>query len=122
MKVYSCPDTVKVPDFDDAFVNGRYDYKKDDANNAVFMADLKAELIRAGYTGPLTGEVLYFPYADGKAAYMVADAPRKTCLIHLPLGDAWSLPEWQTKGLTKAEVKKMIEADQRLAALFGGKN
>lgn len=110
MKVFSCPDTVTPPDCMAAFVDGRYDMAKDDALNEKFYADLKAELIRMGYNGPLTGGLVYFPQGDGSAIYMVADAPRKTCLIHCPLGDAWSLPEWQTKGLTKKMIAEMVTA------------
>lgn len=122
MKVYTCPENVQVPELEDAMNDeGRYDMKKDDANNQQFFAALKAELQAMGYTGPLTGEVIRLAQGDGSAIYMVADAPRKTCLIHCPLGDAWTLPEWQTNGLTKKVVKEMIAADRRLAALFGRK-
>lgn len=122
MKVYSPPTNVKVPDFMEALdENGRYSHEKDEELNAAFFADLKASLIASGYTGPLTGEVLYFPQGDGSAIYMVADAPRKMALIHCPLGDAWSLPDWQTDGITKKVVLERIESHRRINALFGRK-
>ena len=121
MKVYACPNNVTPPDFMDAFVNDRYSVEKDDELNNDFFERLKAELIRMGYTGPMTGEVVYFGYADGAAVYMVADAPRNTCLIHCPIGDAWNLPEWQTKGLTKRDIKERLAANKRLSQVFGSK-
>lgn len=121
MKTFSCPEAVTPPDFMDAMVNGRYDMAKDDELNQQFFAALKSHLQTMGYRGPLTGEIVSFPYADGKAVYMVADAPRNTCLIHCPLGDAWALPEWQTRGLTKKEVQEQIRSHKALAALFAKK-
>lgn len=110
MKVYGLPAGINPPDFADALVNGRYDYKRDDENNEKFFDALKAKLQSMGFTGPLTGKLAYFPIADGKAVYMVAESKKETVLIHCPIGDAWSLPEWQTRGLTKTEVKKMVTA------------
>lgn len=118
MKVYSVPAGVKVPDFMDAMVGGRFDMKKDNEQTEKFLDDLKAELHRMGFNGPLTGEILRYQVADGYAQYMVADAPRQSCLIHLPLGDAWSLPEWQTNGITKKVAKEQIAAHKRFAAIF----
>lgn len=121
MKVYACPAAVKVPDFMDSMVNGRFDMEKNDKADEQFFADLRAHLLANGYSGPLTGELVYFGYADGSAVYMVADAPRNTCLIHCPIGDAWSLPEWQTRGLTKKDIKDRLSADRRLSKMFGAK-
>lgn len=118
MNVYACPDTVHVPEFEEMLDDtGRYSMEKDDALSEKFYEELKAEIIRMGYTGPLTGGLVYFPQGDGKAIYMVADAPRNTCLIHCPLGDAWSLPDWQLKGLTKKQIKEMVTTP----VLFGKK-
>lgn len=121
MKVYRLPEGIEAPDFADAIVNGRYDYKRDDELTEQFFAKLKTRLQELGYTGPLTGEKVYFPIADGKAVYMVAESKKTTALIHCPIGDAWDLPEWQTRGLTKTEVKKMVEGHRRMAELFGRK-
>lgn len=121
VQVCVIPEGVTPPDFDDAMVNGRYDMKLDDANNQRFFDEVKAKMLSMGYTGPLTGEILYFPIADGSAAYMVAEAPKKTILIHLPIGDVWNLPEWQLRGLTKAEIKRQVASRKRLNALFSKK-
>ena len=121
MKVYSVPAGVKVPDFMDAMTNGRYDMDKDNKQTQQFLDDVKAKLLSMGFNGPLTGEVVRYQIADGYAQYMVADAPRQSCLIHLPLGDAWSLPAWQTNGITKKVLKEQLAADKRLAALFARK-
>ena len=84
-KVYSPPEGIDAPDFNDFFVDGRYDRELDDRLTAEFT-DRLAAWCRERYTGDLVGEVVRFPYADGYAAYMIANH-RPLTLIHLPLGD-----------------------------------
>lgn len=121
MQVYAPPDDVKVPDFDEAFVNGRYDMNKDDEIHKAFFERLKKKLREEGYTGPLTGEIVRFPIADGAAQYMVADRPRGMVLIHLPIHDAWSIPEAHARGLRKADIVKLVEGERAWRELFAKK-
>ena len=53
----------------------------------------------------LIGHVYTSPVADGKAMYMVCEV-RPLTLIHLPLGDAWTLPPPHERGLTVSDVRK----------------
>ena len=117
MKVYAVPDAIKVPEFQDCMVNGSFDPAKYDTSNDRFFDDLEAELRRMGYTGKRTGKLWRSPMADGYAIYMVAEKGSTMVLIHCPIGDAWCLPEWQTRGLTRAEVIKRVDAPK----LFGEK-
>jgi hypothetical protein len=114
MKSYSVPEGVKIPDFDDYLVDGRYSMTKDDEVTGKFLTDLAETLRGMGYTGNLTGKVVYFPVADGAAQYMVAQG-RKTILIHLPLHDAWHIPAAHMRGLRVADIKRLATAP----SLFG---
>ena len=111
MRVYSCPKEVPAPEID--WSGSMEDWEKAEEKH---MDALKQYLIKHGYTGKHTGRVLKVPIADGYALYMLADAPRKSCLFHLPYGDAWHSPD--VGYLPKYEVLKRIERDEGLAKLF----
>ncbi len=112
MNIYALPTEVPAPKVD--FSN--YDHKKELEAENKHMADLKAFLIKQGYDKPLTGEILSEPIADGKALYMVLDGGRTWGLIHLPYGDAYDSPNVQF--LPKAEVKRRVQAEKKLRAMF----
>lgn len=115
MKVYACPAEVPEPVIDYANYPGIEVLIKlwDDHAKA-----LKAWLIDAGYTGPHTGKIVYFPVGDGNAQYMLADGP-KSCLIHLPYGDAW---EYRDIGyLPKKAILERIKQQEGLASIFSEK-
>lgn len=115
MKVYSPPAGITPPSFeDDMDDNGRFSIDKMQQNEEAFFVQLETALRGQGYTGKRTGKLVTFPMADGKAVYMVAEG-RSFALIHCPVGDAWDLPEWQTRGLTKADVIARVDAKR----LFG---
>jgi hypothetical protein len=117
-----CKSPLDAPDFDEAFVDGRYSMEKDDEVHNKFFADLKAKLIEMGYTGKLTGEIVRFPIADGAAQYMVAEGQKKTILIWLEIHDAWNIPDAHARGLNKTDIKNMVTRNERMAALFGRKS
>lgn len=122
MNVYGVPDHVHVPDFDEAMVDGRYSMEKDIELGAKFAEDLKAYLVdECKCTGTLTGEVVRFPIADGYAMYMVGEQSRTTFLVHMPLGDAWQIPEAHARGLRKPDIKDLVGRQKKLAAIFGKK-
>lgn len=112
MKVYSCPAEVPAPTIDHA----AFDLKKLEAEEAAHAERLKAHLIAQGYTGTHTGKIVNIPHADGHAQYMIADAARGFCLIHLPYCDAWHSP-WATK-LTKAEAIRMGTQNANMKGMF----
>lgn len=52
----------------------------------------------------LVGMVWRYPVADGCAQYVVMDT-KPLSLIHLPLGDAWHIPDIVRRGLTVSDLK-----------------
>lgn len=66
--------------------------------------DALRDWCKARSKSPLVGKMIYLPFADGAAQYMILDARR---LIHVPLGDAWHVPDYQTRGLRAADLKAM---------------
>ena len=120
MKVYRAPAEVPAPVWrvDNSFDTNR-------TAEIDYIARLANHMRTYGWNGPLTGEVVRFPMADGYAAYMVAEPPPKTrgaamSLVHLPLGDAYAIPAAHARGLTKTDIRRMVERDRRVRALFGG--
>ncbi len=65
----------------------------------------------------LIGEVIGFPRGDGQALYMVYRTKPLT-LLHIPLGDAWDLPDYQMRGLRVKDVRELVRADRALGELF----
>ena len=65
----------------------------------------------------LVGRIIRFPWADGYAQYMVWRT-RPLQLIHLELGDAWSIPDAHARGLRLTDVREIVEREDRLTALF----
>lgn len=63
-------------------------------------------------------DTISFPVADGYAVYEV----RGSTLHHVPVGDAWQVHPALLRGLTKTEVKEMLERERRLAELFSKKS
>ena len=116
MKVYSCPAECPAPTPD---YSGKFDYKKELEQEEKHMKDLKEWLIKRGYRGKLTGEIVSFGVADGQALYMLADGS-KSCLIHLPYGDAYAYHN--IKYLPKNAIVKRIVQIKQLNALFTKKD
>lgn len=115
MKIFSCPKEVEwKPDY------ANYDPEKEIKRGEEHMEALKRHLVKGGYRGPRTGEILQSPVADGNALYMYADAPRgsglSSCLIHLPYVDAYHNPD--VAFLPKKEVLRRLDAQKELNALF----
>lgn len=105
-KVYSSP--IKVPEFD------FNTYEKDEAR---YIDDLKKWVKSNVPKSKYAGEIVKFPHADGYAQYMIMSLkPAK--LIHLPLGDAWQIPDAYERGLTSKEIKLNVDSGKELQALF----
>jgi hypothetical protein len=109
MKVYSSP--VEAPKFPSPFCMEEYE-----KNNDEYIAKVKKDLIDSGFTGKNTGKMFYMPIADGAAQYMYADAPRRSCLIHLEVGDAWDHPDAQF--IPQKEVLRRIKAREKMDEAF----
>jgi hypothetical protein len=65
----------------------------------------------------LIGEVIRFPRGDGTANYMVFRT-KPLSLLHIPLGDAWDLPDYQMRGLRVKDVRELVKRDRALGELF----
>lgn len=114
MKVYGMPTHLSYePDY------RNYNHAVATEREETAITKLKAWLIAEGYTGPETGEIAAFGVADGYARYMFADGGRRSCLIHLPFGDAWDYP--YIERLTKADILQNIQRSKNMRALFGRK-
>lgn len=60
---------------------------------------------------PLVGVIFRIPCADGYALYMVFRT-KPLEMIHVPVGDAWDAPDYQTRGIRLADIKKQVEFDK----------
>lgn len=65
----------------------------------------------------LAGEIVRFGVADGYAEYMVYSV-RPLALLHLETLDCYQIPEAHSRGLTLSDIKKMVEWEKNLSALF----
>src|SRR5690606_25023716 len=114
LKVYSAPEGIEPPVID--YKNFSLEaYEKSERE---YLERLKQRLIELGWNGPNTGEEFRIPWADGHARYMVAEAGRRMVLVHLPLFDAWGVPEYMTRGLRKADVVRHIKSSKARSAPF----
>ena len=111
MKIYCLPAEVPAPTPNYA----NYDHKAEMAAEEKHMADLKAWLRKAGYTGKYTGEIYKEHVADGHAIYMVMDG-RKFGLIHLPYGDGYQSRD--VGFLPKAEIIRRIKSLKAFSEMF----
>lgn len=113
MKVYAAPEHIKLPNPDYSNYNRDAETKKE----SEYVAHIKDYMVEQGYTGERTGEIARFPFADGYAQYMFADAGRQSCLIHLALGDAWSYP--YIERLTRKDIIDELDRAKKMKKLFG---
>lgn len=102
--VFSAP-THLGPSPEPVYTDGRYDMEATDAAEEAWCGTL-AEYCREFGNGDLAGKRIYLPWADGAAQYMIL-SHKPTRLIHLPLGDAWHVPDHQTRGLRLADLRRM---------------
>lgn len=116
MKVYSSPVEYVMPSVrGDGDIRDRFQ-KSEDAHAVA----LKVWMTEKGFTGQHSGKVYSTPRADGYANYMVAHAGRgtglKTCLIHLPWGDAWHAPNIEYIPLKG--ILEQIKSREKIAEMF----
>jgi len=67
--------------------------------------------------GSYEGTILSFPFADGKALYLVQKTHPLT-LQHIPAGDAWQIPAAHVRGLDMSDVQEHARRNKALKALF----
>lgn len=111
------PDTPDMLTFRNA--DNRLDFTALLAAEEAWLNQLSAWCVQNNpKKSPLIGKVVRYPYADGHAVYVVYTTT-PLALIHAPIGDAWQLPEWQTRGLRLSDVETHVQRNEELAALFG---
>lgn len=104
-KVYAPPFKLRSPNID-----SRGDRRKQEEE---YCEKVRAWCTEHG-SGPCRGEILRFPVADGHAQYMVINCEE---LIHLPLGDAWQIPDAYIRGLRSTDIAYMVEFQKRFPKL-----
>lgn len=67
---------------------------------------------------PLIGEVVRWQRGDGYAEYLVWNAEPLE-LVHLPLGDAWTVEAPLIRGLIREDIEAEVEREKALTELFG---
>lgn len=115
MKVYST--NIPTPEFSEAWVDGRFNHKAWEAANERYFKAVADDLREKGWDGKYTGNIWMHGMGDGAAQYMVASKGNRMVLIHLPIDDAWRLPDAHERGLTATEIRNYCNAKP----LFGEK-
>lgn len=116
-KIYAPPANIPIPAFDDYLVDGHYDFEHAQRLDRECL-DAIAAAARATNNGDLVGEIYSHPVADGYATYVVW-SQRPLALVHVPLGDAYALPEPHERGLRVADIRAAVKSAKTLAEIFG---
>ena len=108
-------DPVYLPPFD--WSNG----PRNDPHEIAFTEIQKAA--DALPEGEYEGALIKWQVADGYAVYRVEalDTRQGAVLAHVPFGDGYAVDDSLIRGLRVSDVIEKVEAERRLAALFGGK-
>lgn len=117
MKVYSAPESIPVPSFQDAYVDGRYNIAKADLADAAYIEMVRKWIAEHGQPHPLNGTEISTHYADGSARYIVGKFNGSVSLFHLPLGDAWHDDQW-CRLMTITEIKRIKAQDEARAKFW----
>ena len=113
--IFATPKGYDPPTFDDYFIDGNYDRALDDKLTREFFERLAA-YARSVNTGEYVGEVVHFAQGDGAAVYMVWQERPLFSLVHIPIHDAWQLPEAHERGLRLSDVIPQIESERKMKA------
>lgn len=92
----------------EAFAKAEEEWTKELAEWCQTNTDSRSDLI---------GEVIRFPQGDGTANYMVFRT-KPLSLLHIPLGDAWNIPDYMLRGLRVKDVRELVRRDKALGELF----
>jgi hypothetical protein len=106
MKVYACANPTVWGRNPDGSYNFDHDIgaqlKRDERE---FEKLVKASK-KAKDEGKLAGIVIGIGWADGNAYYKVVQE-KPLALEHIPVGDAWDVPDYQLRGLTAKDIRRM---------------
>lgn len=112
MQVYVAP--FEAPGL--SFVDGRFDMEATENAEKKYLEDLTA-YVKENFNGPLAGEIIRTPFADGHAQYMVAKIQGRTSLIHIAIGDAWQDARFENT-VTVKEIKEILTRQRNRARIF----
>lgn len=104
------PVSIKVPKFNYSSKSYVEDYERDTEK---YLKELK-QFCKDNSSYEYAGAVIKFPIADGTADYMVVSA---NSVIHLPLMDAWEIPEAYMRGLRRGDIESNVLFQRRVEAL-----
>ena len=127
-EIYALPSNLEeiIPSLNDQFPDGWSFFENGEPPETVKFLKQVKDYIRyrnkkAGKTmSSLLGEEVRIPWADGEARYIVAQVDPNLKLWHLPLGDAWDVPDYMLRGLTVEDVKDQVKSRKAMTELFGG--
>lgn len=111
-KIYSVPKEIGPPPEPNYET---YDHTKEQEREQAWVKKVQAWCLKQG-SGELAGELWYYPVGDGSAQYVVY-TQRPLALIHLPVGDAWSIPDVVRRGLTVTDIRQRVARNHN--PLFG---
>lgn len=98
------------------------DWRATDINSAMAahedaLADLQAASDALAGTRTIVGRLIKFQVADGYAIYRVESAKPLT-VAHVRFGDCYSVSNTMIRGLNVTDVRRQLEASDRLRAIF----
>lgn len=108
-KVYASP--LPAPEY--SWDDPHRDWEQVDAE---YIEKVRA-LAKEAHSGNLIGEVIRFPIGDGQAHYMVWNT-RPLEIVHLPLGDAYSIPAAHARGLNLSDIEEAVEYERRMRRML----
>ncbi|CAH6992030.1 conserved hypothetical protein [Vibrio chagasii] len=110
-KIYSHPRHIEFPKPD----YRNYNRAEEDKKLAKFLEELRNFCKTERPKCPDAGKIIRFQVADGYAQYMIYDY---RTIIHIPEGDAYSIPCAHARGLLKADLVSLVKSEEAKAKLF----
>jgi len=107
-KIYACPKELEkaIEKFD-------FDKGWDEQEKKAHELLRKYCKMHTDSKSPLVGVVFRVPCADSYAQYMVFRT-KPLEMIHIPFGDAWDAPDYQTRGIQLSDIKQQVEWDKAM--------
>ena len=121
-KAYLPPTTFEQdpPEFA-AFFTDQFDFDGYHKACDEYEKDL-SDYVRDHFPGELSGEIVRFGVADGKASYVIGRQGRAVLLILIQTGDAYDLPDAHIRGLRLADLRQNVRGQKKMAELFGSRS
>ena len=108
-KIYACPKEL-APAIEKFDWEGSWEEQENKAHELL----RKYCKMHTDSKNPLVGVVFRIPCADGYAQYMVFRT-KPLEMIHIPFGDAWDAPDYQTRGIRLQDIKDQVEFEKKWA-------